>query len=163
MSDWQVSFTAPLRIQYDGSATKVMGYGLWRVVDGGYRAYLKADQSAWKDIKNGFLTDGASIPKVFRNVYEPWSWYGQAAATHDALCESLSYETHLGTVTMTREECDECFLAGLLATYSQGDGSETDCHVLFGAVRAYALVSHVSKPSATAQKLALDTAWPTSI
>lgn len=163
MTDWQVSFSAPLRTQYDGHATKVMGYDLWRVVDGGYRAYLKADKSAWVDVQDGFLTDGASIPKVFRNIYTPWSWYGQAAGTHDKLCETLQYMTAAGPVTMTRAECDAVFLAGLLATYQDGDGSESDCHVLYGAVRAYALVSQTDSPSATAQKLALDAAWPSSI
>jgi hypothetical protein len=154
-----VSFDRLLNIQYDPVATKVLGYDVWRIVNG-FRAYLTADKSAWKDIKPGFLSDGASIPRVFRNIYTAWSWYGQAAVLHDGLCESLTYETTAGTFSMTRDDCDRCFLAGMLDCYAAAGASEKDCDVLFSAVRAYALVTRTTQPSATAKKLALDAQWP---
>ena len=52
-------------------------------------------------VKEGFITDGASVPRLgWRVVGHPWSSYLPAAIIHDAL-----YAFHL----TTREEADQIF------------------------------------------------------
>lgn len=39
-------------------------------------------------VPKAFLTDGASVPRLFWNIFPPWGKYGQAAILHDYLCEN---------------------------------------------------------------------------
>jgi Protein of unknown function (DUF1353) len=37
------------------------------------------------DVPVGFRTDGASVPRIFWNLYPPWGPYGKPAGVHDYL------------------------------------------------------------------------------
>ena len=37
------------------------------------------------EVPVGFITDGASIPKIFQNILSPWGDYGKCAVLHDFL------------------------------------------------------------------------------
>ena len=51
----------------------------------------------------GFLTDGASVPKVFWNIFQPFGSYFPAALIHDFLYSKASRRA------LTRAECDRIF------------------------------------------------------
>jgi len=55
----------------------------------------------------GFLTDGASVPKVFWNIFSPFGSYFPAALIHDFLYSRTS------TWHISRLEVDEIFLAAM--------------------------------------------------
>jgi len=57
-------------------------------------------------VPKGFVTDGASIPKIFHNIIGPYGSYFPAALIHDYLYSSLNEQ-------FTREESDELFLEGM--------------------------------------------------
>lgn len=57
-------------------------------------------------VKAGFVTDGASIPKVFQNILGPFGEYFQSALVHD-----WNYSPN--NTIYTRRECDDLFLEGM--------------------------------------------------
>ncbi len=57
-------------------------------------------------VPKGFITDFASIPRVFWNILPPWGEYGKAAVVHDYLYRSDTYP-------YTRKESDEVFLEAM--------------------------------------------------
>ena len=92
------SFTAPLVVEplEDGKN--------WRLVEE-FEFYFD-DRDGRKAIKipAGFVTDFASVPRVFWNILPPWGKYGKAAVVHD-----FCYRT--GCVS--RKKCDWIFLEGM--------------------------------------------------
>jgi len=57
-------------------------------------------------VPRGFLTDGASIPKVFHSIMGPFGDYFEAAVIHDFLYSSLAEG-------YTRKEADTIFLEAM--------------------------------------------------
>ena len=55
-------------------------------------------------IPAGFITDFASVPRIFWSVIPPWGKYGKAAVVHD-FC--------YGTELYPRKRCDEIFLEAM--------------------------------------------------
>lgn len=60
-------------------------------------------------VPRGFLTDGASIPKIFKPWFPSWAEYTQAAVFHDYLCEYLTIYVNDVATKISRSECDEYF------------------------------------------------------
>ena len=58
----------------------------------------------------GLVTDFASVPRLFWNIFPPWGQYGNSAILHDALYQRQTY---------TKEKSDRIFLD---AMYCQGVG-----------------------------------------
>ena len=80
-------FNAPLNIQYHPVASKLLGVDHW-VVTQEFIYYIGTENSnKWVLIPAGYLTDGASVPKMLQLLLPPWGSYGQAAVLHDYLCE----------------------------------------------------------------------------
>jgi hypothetical protein len=52
----------------------------------------------------GFMTDGASIPRVFWGILAPWQNYAEAAVIHDYLYTSK---------IKSKKEADNIFLEGM--------------------------------------------------
>lgn len=44
----------------------------------------------WLTVPAGFLTDGASVPRIFWNIFSPTGSYFEAALTHDYLYSNVS-------------------------------------------------------------------------
>lgn len=61
------------------------------------------------EIPAGFLTDYASIPKAFRNIYEPSGPARFPAILHDFLYQRRGY----GPYYKTRKEADDLFLEAM--------------------------------------------------
>ena len=55
-------------------------------------------------VPKGFVTDGASVPRLFWNLIPPWGRYGQAAVVHDYL---------YATQTTTRRLADDTLLEAM--------------------------------------------------
>src|ERR1700744_1617053 len=103
-------FTDALDTQYDESASKALGKDYWRVIDS-FRFYLNDPADSYVEISSGYLTDGASVPRLFWSLLPPWGDYGQAAVVHDKLCETLTV-VHAETgaiVAIDRAQADKAF------------------------------------------------------
>jgi hypothetical protein len=69
------------------------------------------DSSEVIEVPIGFITDFASIPKLFWNVLSPWGVYGKAAVIHDWLYKNNG---KVGKYTYTRKQCDQIFLEAMV-------------------------------------------------
>jgi len=85
-------FNASLKIEYLGFAPRPDSVGVvlereyWRVLES-FSFYLKDDQKEFVIIPMHFVTDGASIPRLFWPLLPRWGQYGQAAVLHDYLID----------------------------------------------------------------------------
>ncbi|PAF50869.1 DUF1353 domain-containing protein [Helicobacter sp. 13S00477-4] len=90
--------------------------------------YREEDNDEVIKVPNGFESDFASVPFVFRILVSPIGRHSKPAVLHDYLCELY----HLGKVS--RDYCDEVFNEAMkvkkVSLYHR--------LVLFGGVRVYA-------------------------
>lgn len=148
-------FTAPLDVRYDAEASKVLGADHWRVVRE-FRYYIDGrDSGQWVTVPAGYLTDGASVPRLLWSAIPPWGPYGQAAVVHDLLCEYLSIMDGGQLLAITRERCDAIFDQAM-GVLQVPDGLREK---ISDGVSLYRRVFGVREPSATPQKRALEAAW----
>lgn len=149
------AFSAPLLIQYDKHASQVLGADHWRVAQAfRYDIGHKGSQQ-WVTVPAGYLTDGASVPRLFWSLLPPWGSYGQAAVVHDLLCEYLSIVDHGQPKAISRERADQIFDEAMrvlrvpdLTRLSLSEG-----------VSLYRSVGGGSSPSTTLKKRQLEAAW----
>lgn len=74
----------------------------WRVTKG-FIYYLDGDKmqlGGYVKVPEGFVTDFASVPRLFWNILPPWGVYGKAAVVHDFLYQ---YKTYVDAYGMTRK------------------------------------------------------------
>lgn len=92
----EADFLTPLLLRYvDGR--------VWELIEA---FSYKSDQfDRVIDIPAGFMTDFASIPRVFWRILPPTGQYGKAAVVHDWLYR---------TGAVTRAQADAIFLEGML-------------------------------------------------
>ena len=147
-----MNYNQPLDTRYDAYASKVLGRDHWRVLT---PFSYKIDQESWVTIPAGYLTDGASVPRLFWNMIPPWGAYGQAAVVHDLLCEYLSVVRNGVPTKITRAECDN-----VLNQAMQNLGVPTTQRLMiYGAVCAYRVTFNITEPSATLLKRRLEADW----
>ena len=148
-------FSAPLNIQYDAEASKVLGKDHWRVTKE-FRYYIwSKDGGEWVYVPAGYLTDGASVPRLFWSLIPPWGAYGQAAVVHDIVCEYLSVTVNGRPCSISREACDGILLEAMTALQVPVAKRK----VISGVVGLYRRLSGVARPTSTPQKRALEASW----
>lgn len=148
-------FSAQMSVRYDKDASKALGVDHWRVMDG-FRFYVGDESSGeWVNVPAGYLTDGASVPRLFWNIIPPWGSYGQAAVVHDIVCEYLSITKNGLPKKVTRAECDGILDQALAALEVPWLTRKS----ITSAVGFYRMISGVSTPSTTALKRSLESKW----
>ena len=148
-------FSAEMSVRYDRAASLALGADHWRVMDD-FRFYIgDSTEGGWVFVPAGYLTDGASVPRLFWNVIPPWGSYGQAAVVHDIVCEYLSVTKGGVPEPVTRAECDKILLQAMEVI---GVPWITRT-AIYGAVSAYRLLSGVSTPSTTELKRSIEASW----
>lgn len=90
-------------------SSKAFGMDLYYTDDYMYFHMADKHDHVYVHVPRGFLTDGATVPKIFQSLFPVWDTYYQAAVFHDYLCEYLTiYINHIPT-KITREEADRIF------------------------------------------------------
>ncbi len=147
-----MDYSLPLDTRYDADASAALGKDHWRVLTP--FSYKIAD-GEWVTIPAGYLTDGASVPRLFWNIIPPWGKYGQAAVVHDLLCEYLSIIKDGKPHTITRDRADEILNE---AMYALGvpDGKRL---IIYSAVSLYRVIMGINEPSSTPFKRSLEADW----
>ena len=130
VSDIVPGFTGPLVIEEIGIET-------WRVVE---PFSFLSKNGLLVDVPQGFITDLASVPKVFRSVVPQIGYWNQAAVVHDLL-----YRHHRDGLdtTILKQHADYLLLEGCrvkAALYNVPDSERKDW-LLYGGVRAAGLES----------------------
>lgn len=95
-------FTTPLIVKvHDDGAN-------YELVEG-FEYYRENDKKTIIKVPTGFVTDFASVPRIFWSIYPPFGRYSKAAVLHDYLyditCEYL----------YSRKDSDEIFLEAMKA------------------------------------------------
>jgi hypothetical protein len=91
------SFTSPLVVSPINSRDwKLMRRFTYHVGSKYSRTYIR--------VPRGFVTDFASVPRIFWSLIPPWGRYGKAAVIHDYL-----YKENIGS----RKSADDIFLEAM--------------------------------------------------
>lgn len=80
-------FSAPLNVVKDEEASLERGVPMYRVMTS-FKFYIgDRKNKTWAVVPEGFVSDGASVPKFLHWLIKPWGKHGQAAVLHDFLCD----------------------------------------------------------------------------
>lgn len=149
------SFDAECFTFYDREASELLGNDYWRVLTG-FRYYLNDGSGDYVQVDQGYLTDGATVPRMFWASVPPWGRYGQAAVVHDILCETLTVYRKDGTpYSITRKRADE-ILNEAMTVLKVPDYTRNK---IYTAVCLYRVVSGTDKPVYNEHKRRLESVW----
>ena len=87
-------------------------------------------------IPKGYLTDGASVPRILWSICPKWDKSHKAVILHDYLCEYGIVTINGKPTQISREEIDKIFL---LALKYEGL-SKLKYSIMYGAVRTHATI-----------------------
>lgn len=107
-------FDTALGIQYSEYASKKLKKDYW-VVKRSF-IYFINDKNDYVYVPKGYLTDGASVPRIFWSIIPPWGKYGQSCVLHDYLCEYPYYFNDLTSYTLNRKKVNTIFNDAMKAT-----------------------------------------------
>jgi hypothetical protein len=105
------SYDRVVGIQYDLERSKRKNEDFW-YTDNEFSFYIgEVKDQRYVLIPKGYVTDGASVPRIFWSIFPPWGVYGQAAIVHDYLCDfrKLTRNGDKGVYDMTQKEIDDIF------------------------------------------------------
>lgn len=150
-------FDGDLHIEYAAEESQALKKDYYRVLKP-FRYYIGEKGSAhWINVDRGYLTDGASVPRLFWPLVPPLGRYAQAAVVHDKLCETLHVysEARKAMVDITRHTADSIFLEAMVVL-----GVPTwKRNLMYSAVAAYRTAKRISEPEFHRQKFLLEQQW----
>lgn len=149
-------FRGELLTVYDPEASRLLEDHYWRVVFP-LSFHLGDADDTQVHIPAGYLTDGASVPRVLWASVPPWGPYGPAVVVHDQLCDSWTIWKRGALVDIDREEVDRMLEEAMLALDVD---SYTRRKIMLG-VNGYRVTTHPQhRTSSLKQQLEHD--WPAS-
>ena len=101
-------FDTKLGIVYSEKASALFRQDYW-IVKKGFTYLIGGDLNKRIEVPKGYLTDGATVPRLFWSLVPPWGAYGQATVLHDWLCEYMGYYDNGFWTKINRKEVDEIF------------------------------------------------------
>lgn len=147
-----LSFDARLGIEYSDYASKMLDHDYW-VVKAPFTYYIDNDPNKKITIPKGYLTDGASVPKILWSLVPPWGSYGQAVVLHDHMCEYLEYEAEDGDYgDLTRKQADDIFLKAM----TDLEVPKVKRVIIYLGVRLWARLSKANQPRLYSKKLIIE-------
>lgn len=123
-------------VSYSNHASDILRGDLW-VVTQGFQYHI--DDKSYIYIPQGYLTDGASVPRWLWGLIPAWGDHGKAAVVHDYLCEYLQVWRDNERVKITRDECNKIFYECLINT---GVG-KIKAKAMYAAVVAYTRLASI--------------------
>lgn len=143
-------FNAVMTMEYDEAASNFCHHDYWRVTQG-FRYYFgDPSEQTYVDIPEGYISDGASVPRIFWWLLPPQGDYGQAAVLHDYLCEHLTQIKNGQTVSITRVQADNA----LRNAMRDLDVPRWKRNIMFIAVATYVKVCRIKGTDIDAKKAA---------
>lgn len=148
-------FTSGTSIKYAKEESKILGKDHWVVVES-FKYYLgEKGSNNWIVVPRGYLTDGASVPRVFWGLIPPWGAYGQAAILHDYLCEFLSITSNGYPMRITRQKADDIFCEAMAVLGVPWWPREP----MHAAVSTYRTLAQIDEPTSTPLRRKLESEW----
>lgn len=143
------SFDAQLMIQYSEFASDSLGRDFWVVLKSFSYYTGKKEDLRTITVPAGYLSDGASSPRVVWWLVPPMGRYGQAAVVHDYLCEYLMINDRGVMVPITRKEADKIFLEAMKVLGVPAIVRYT----MYYGVTAHRVMNGITKPKRCRQKI----------
>lgn len=150
-------FDGDLHIEYALEESDILGRDFYRVLEP-FRYYIGEKGSAhWISIDEGYLTDGASVPRLFWSLVPPMGRYAAAAVIHDKLCETLRVysEEREAMLSIPRKTADSIFLEAMkvlnVPTFKR--------NLMYTAVATYRVAAKVDGPEFNREKFLLEQKW----
>lgn len=109
-------FNTGLTIRFVGPHPTKHDVSLFRLLKG-FDFYLEDNHEDVVKVPKGFITDGASIPRVLWIILPPWGSYGQAAVLHDYLIEGGLIVYKSGSYSVNRNQA-RCIFSDALKVLS---------------------------------------------
>lgn len=107
---------------------------------------------SWVRVPEGFLTDGATVPRAFWGFVPPTGKHGQAAILHDYLCEYLTISVNGVDTKISRKDADVIFKEALILL----GVSKFKASLMYSAVSLYRVLFRVTEPTTDLVKQAME-------
>lgn len=101
--------STPFKIMYSIEASNLLGKQMWVVTNSVTVTIEYKDEPYVFTIPKGFLTDGASIPRVFWGLFQKVDETINAAIIHDYLCEHHHAYVKEVKTYLPRRQIDKIF------------------------------------------------------
>lgn len=148
-------FSKEPAVSFAADASSKLGRDLWRVKESFSFTFHWKKQEAVVTIPKGYLTDGASVPRIFWGIVPPWGIHGAASIVHDFLCEYLSVMVDGKLVPISRKEADKIFTLAMIES-----GVPSDKIALISeSVETYQRVLGIDSAVWHKDKAALEAQW----
>lgn len=149
-------FNAEVSLEYDEAASNYCSRDYWRTTVP-FRYYFNDHTlQTYVEVPANYLTDGASVPRIFWNLLPPQGAYGQAAVLHDWLCEHLTIMKNGQPTSITRKEADVAFKDACIAL----GVPRWKRNVMFIAVAVYSWVFNIKGVEINSKKAAYLAEYP---
>ena len=128
------SFDKYVGVCYDFTNSKKQDRDLW-FTNEDFTYYIgDVAEQRYVTVPKGYVTDGASVPRLFWGMIPPWGSYGQAAVVHDFLCEKkqLTFNNN-NPLTLDQAQIDRVLWTAMRASGVPYWKSA----LIYGAVRAW--------------------------
>lgn len=145
------NFKTQLGNVYSNHASSHFGKDFW-IVKKEFRYAIDGDKNKIVIVPRGFLTDGATVPRLFWGLIPPWGKYGQAVVLHDYLCEVPGYWNYGTWEELERKDVDQIF------NQAMGNLGVSSLlrKTLYTAVKLYTIVSKFTTPKDNRGKRSLE-------
>lgn len=146
------NYSNDAHVAFARNAADMLGRDLWYLRDPLKIDIIKGDDLYEIDVPRGYLTDGASVPRVLWSICPKWDRTHRAVILHDYLCEYGIVKLNGKKTMLIREQIDALFLHAL-----QFEGlSKLRYSVMYAAIRAHANIYGLDKPKLSSVKLQLE-------
>lgn len=149
-----------VKLEYSLVGSDALGKDMWHVSEG-FKFYTgNREDDAWVNVPAGYLTDGATVPRIFWSLLPPMGRYGAAAVVHDQLCEHPVLYVKGTPVAIKRKQVDRIFNEAMKVAHVP----RLTRWIMYTAVRAYTkyltATDKMTVPNGwTMKKLSIESEW----
>ena len=145
-------YDTQLELIYSNYASEVLDIDYW-IVNRQFICCLNSNEKQFVTIPKGFLTDGATVPRILWSIFPKWGKYGQAACVHDFLCEYLIISENGRISRIERSECDYFFYT-LMTEMGIPKWKRL---LMYWGVSLFRVFGKIKDPSVTSKKADIET------
>lgn len=127
-------FSSNPQMEYDPVASEEYDTDVWRITRAFDYFVGEREDNSWIHIPEGFLTDGATVPRIFWGIVPPWGSYGPAVIVHDYLCKKKPVFVNGEFTIFGRKKTDKVLLEAMTVL----NVPKWQKYLIYSAVRLYA-------------------------
>ena len=136
------NYSGSVKLSYADNASLLLGHDFWYLLEDVKIDFVLNNDHYEVNIPKGYLTDGASVPRLFWNVFPQWDNTSKAVVLHDYLCEYGIARINGCEKIVPRIMVDKIFLEAL-----RFEGiTKIKYNIMYAAVRMHSNIHHLDKP-----------------